>query len=417
PLDSAIFLSSNHCKGCHGSDPSGYAMHTSDGTDVNIYDDWRATMMANSAKDPFWRAKVSHEVLINPAHADDIENSCTSCHAPLGHYNAYFKGDPHYTISDLLVDTVGLDGVSCVGCHQMTAGNGNTFSGEIEYDTTGNLYGPFEDVFEGPMQLYTGYEPVQGEHITESEVCASCHTLIVNTVDLAGNYTGGTFVEQATYHEWLNSRYSVQDITCQECHMPRLDEPIVTATGYLALDGQFPYGQHELAGANTFMLKLMKENRAALGIEARAEDFDSTLAATYRMLQQKTLDSDLQFVNEANDTAYFELTLMNKAGHKFPSGYPSRIAYVEFRVEDEAGNTMFHSGKLDSNNALMDINPNYEPHYDIIRAEDQVQVYQVVNADVNGDFSTVLERGAMTLKDNRLPPQGFTKSHYTIDTV
>ena len=39
-----------------------------DGWDVNVTDYWRSTLMANSAHDPFWRAKVRHEVLVNPDH-------------------------------------------------------------------------------------------------------------------------------------------------------------------------------------------------------------------------------------------------------------------------------------------------------------------------------------------------------------
>jgi hypothetical protein len=415
---STYFKVSSWCAGCHGSDPTGYAMHDPNGVDVNIHDDWRATMMANSAKDPFWRAKVSHEVLVNPAHADKIENTCTSCHAPLGHYNAYYKGYGHYTMSDLLQDTIGLDGVSCTACHQMTPENtGFLHSGAIHYDTTGLMYGPYEDVFEGPMGLYVGVEPTYGAHINEAGLCASCHTLIVETLDLNGNPTGGTLVEQATYHEWLNSIYAFEDVTCQGCHMPRIDDPTVIATGYIFLQGQSPYGLHELAGANAFMLNMMKEHREELDIKADEVHFDSVLAATYRLLQQKTLDSELTFIMTNQDSAYFQLKLTNKAGHKFPSGYPSRIAFVEFKVEDDMGNVLFHSGKLDANHALQDIDPNFEPHYDIIRSEDQVQVYELVNGNVNGDFTTVLEHGAIALKDNRLPPLGFKRQHYTYDTV
>ena len=37
--------------------------------------------------------------------------------------------------------------------------------------------------------------------------------------------------------------------------------------------------------------------------------------------------------------------------------------------------------------------------------------------DVNNNFTTVLERAAVTLKDNRLAPAGFTTSHYAYDTT
>ena len=62
------FTGSGLCEGCHGHDFAGYAGLDSDSVDVNVVDHWRSSMMANSAHDPFWRAKVSHEVLVNPAH-------------------------------------------------------------------------------------------------------------------------------------------------------------------------------------------------------------------------------------------------------------------------------------------------------------------------------------------------------------
>jgi hypothetical protein len=72
------FMASGNCAGCHGHDPSGYASVTAEGQDVNVVDDWRSSIMANAARDPFWRAKVSHEVLVNPAHQAALENKCTA---------------------------------------------------------------------------------------------------------------------------------------------------------------------------------------------------------------------------------------------------------------------------------------------------------------------------------------------------
>ncbi|MBK7084529.1 MAG: hypothetical protein IPH53_07620 [Flavobacteriales bacterium] len=37
--------------------------------------------------------------------------------------------------------------------------------------------------------------------------------------------------------------------------------------------------------------------------------------------------------------------------------------------------------------------------------------------DVNGDVTTVLERAASTINDNRLVPQGFSTAHYAYDTT
>jgi len=415
---SQYFPTAALCSGCHGYDIDGFAMFDDNGQDVNIHDDWRSSMMANSAKDPFWRAKVSHEITINPAHSLDIQDKCTSCHAPMGNYTAHYNGMDHYTMNDLLVDTIGLDGVSCGACHQISAENlGNTFSGIITFDTSRVLYGPYLFPFAPPMTNFVGFEPVHSVHILDAGVCASCHSLVTSTVDLNGAYTGETFVEQATYHEWLNSTYNVDSVSCQACHMPQILDSIIISDNYNFLEGRTPYGLHELVGANTMMLKLMRDNRVALGIDANEEHFDETIAATLKLLQQNTLDLEIDFLNQTTDSLFFELDLFNKAGHKFPSGYPSRRAYIQFLLIDTEGDTIFQSGTMDDNYEVIGQDPTFEPHYQVINSEEQVQIYEMVTGDVDNNFTTLLERAAVSLKDNRLPPLGFTTSHEVYDTT
>lgn len=415
---SQYFPTAALCSGCHGYDIDGIAMFDNEGEDVNIHDDWRSSMMANSAKDPFWRAKVSHEITINPSHSLDIQDKCTSCHAPMGNYTAHYNGANHYTMADLLVDTIGLDGVSCGACHQISLENlGNTFSGIMTFDTSRVLYGPYPIPFAAPMSSFVGFEPVHSVHILDAGVCASCHSLITATVDLDGEYTGDTFVEQATYHEWLNSSYNVDSVSCQACHMPQILDSIIISDNYIFLEGRTPYGLHELVGANTMMLKLMRENRTALGINAEEEHFDETIAATLKMLQQNTLDLGIEFLNQTEDSLFFKLDLFNKAGHKFPSGYPSRRAFVQFLMIDTEGDTIFQSGSMDSNYEVIGQDPSFEPHYQVINDENQVQIYELVTGDVENNFTTLLERAAIALKDNRLPPLGFTTSHEVYDTT
>ncbi|MFN0216803.1 MAG: hypothetical protein ACKVT2_21310 [Saprospiraceae bacterium] len=424
PIDSNIlFPTAKTCGGCHGHDPLMHALVSSTGEDVNIYDDWRSTMMANSAKDPFWRAKVSHEIIVNPSHSNELQDKCTSCHAPAGHYQAKLHDHKEfYLLSDLYTDTLGLDGVTCQVCHaQSPKLLGDLHSGQLNFDTNyiRVAYGPYELTFAPPMHTFVGITPLFGSHISDAGLCAGCHTLLTNTVDLQGQFTGNTFVEQATYHEWLNSRYDEQHdkITCQACHTPQLQDEIIISANYLFLTPKSPYGLHELAGANVTMLNLMKDNREKLEIDAKPEHFDSTIAATLRMLQHKTLDLTLQADDVNGDSMDFSLRLLNKAGHKFPSGYPSRRAWVEFEVKNEAGQTVFHSGKPNPDFSLPDEDPNYEPHYNTITQSSQVQIYEMVPGDVNGLFTNVLERAAHAIKDNRLAPQGFTSTDPVYDTT
>ncbi|MBK9017860.1 MAG: hypothetical protein IPM82_29595 [Saprospiraceae bacterium] len=72
---------------------------------------------------------------------------------------------------------------------------------------------------------------------------------------------------------------------------------------------------------------------------------------------------------------------------------------------------------MDSEYEVFGQNLTYEPHYQVINSPEQVQIYEMVMGDVNGNVTTVLERADHPIKDNRLPPLGFSKSHPTYDTV
>jgi hypothetical protein len=59
----------------------------------------------------------------------------------------------------------------------------------------------------------------------------------------------------------------------------------------------------------------------------------------------------------------------------------------------------------------------FEPHYEIINNESQVQIYEFVMGDTEREVATVLEKAYIPLKDNRIVPEGFSSSHLNYDTV
>lgn len=406
-----LFAGSGECTLCHSSQVNNA------GESVSIVNDWRSSMMANASKDPFWKAKVSHEALVNPQHAEALEDVCTRCHAPVGHFNAHYTGQSAYSIAELETDPLALDGVSCTVCHQLKEESLGNYSGELLIGDQKIIWGPYENPFSMPMVNHTGYTPAYGQHIHDARLCGSCHTLITNTVDLNGNPTGTQFVEQAIYHEWLNSGFPDSETTCQSCHMPRIQDDVVISTMPPWLDGRSPFAMHHLAGANVFMLKLLKQNAEDLGITALEVHIDSTIARAERMLQQASVHLELQNNGRTNDSLYITAALQNMAGHKFPTGYPSRRAFISLLVKTESGDTIFHSGKMDLNFNLIQEDEAYELHHNLIVEDDQVQIYEMVMGDVNSVPTTVLERASIALKDNRIPPSGFSTGHVSYDTV
>ena len=443
----SLFTGSGKCAGCHGADANHFAnipgqqfpaVPMPGGWDINMVDQWRSTLMANSARDPFWRAKVEQEVTLNPGHQLELEDKCTSCHAPLGHFAAHHDGQEFYSMAELLLDSLSLDGVSCNACHQQApAGIGTRFSGELTFveDTLFGPYGGGKDeplIYNLPMNTYVGYEPVYGEHMKRSEACAGCHSLITETADLDGNLTGQEFVEQSTYHEWLNSRYAPamwegevndQRQECQGCHMPQLDDPVIISSGYAFLEPRTPYGQHYLVGANAAMLRLMRDHVDDLGLTASPALFDSTLQRTLDLLEHHAVDLSATANWYVEGQMEVEVNVLNRAGHKFPSGYPARRAWLEVELRHpETGEVIWASGERTADGLhIAGVDEAglaaWEPHLDVVDSPDEVQIYEMVIADVNGDPTNVLERAATKLKDNRLVPLGFRMDHAVYDTT
>ncbi|MFN0032326.1 MAG: T9SS type A sorting domain-containing protein [Flavobacteriales bacterium] len=414
----AEFSSAGKCDHCHGSDPEGLANVNAEGGDVNLVDDWSSSMMALSAKDPYWRAKVSHEVLLHSNLQQEIETTCTKCHAPLGHFAATMNGASTYSIDEMNNDEVALDGVSCTACHsQLPQPEVALHTGQLFFADDSVAYGPYFNPLVTPMALYSGYTPEHSFHIRDSKLCASCHSLITNTVNADGELTGDNFVEQATWHEWLNSSYPVNEISCQQCHLPQLqDQAVVIATGY-DTPPRSPFGLHTLAGGNTTMLKLMRDNREALGIFPDETQFNETIAATEFMLQQQSLQLQVNETARTEDTLYVDVKLTNLTGHKLPSGYPARRMTVVFYAEIENNEEIFRSGSFTPDWYVNEEDATYEPHYNIINSEEQVQIYEMVMGNTNEQVTTVLNEAAVHLKDNRLVPLGFSASSPQYDTT
>jgi len=110
-----------------------------------------------------------------------------------------------------------------------------------------------------------------------------------------------------------------------------------------------------------------------------------------------------------------DIVVRNLAGHKLPTGYPSRRAWLHVTVRDAAGRLLFESGALSAEGQISGNDGDadggrVEPHHDEIRSSDQVQVYESVMARPDGTPTTGLLQATQFLKDNRLLPRGFDKT-------
>lgn len=412
------FSGSNNCTQCHNN------LTDNQGKDVAIEKDWSATMMANSTRDPFWKAKVRTELNRNPHLADVINDKCSRCHAPMANFEAKKNNETIEILDNGFLDSshprhdAAMNGVSCTLCHQIQdspkLGTLESFTGKYEIGNNKEIYGPYDNLFPNPMVMNSGFTPKYSLHTKESEMCATCHNVKTPFVDETGTVLSTTpeseFPEQMPYSEWLHSDYAGTN-SCQSCHMERANG-VPISNRPMWLEGRDDFAVHEFVGANTFMLSMLKNNKQQLGVTAN--NFDDIIAATNVMLQAS---ANIEVLSQSLNQGQldFSLKINSQTGHKLPSAYPSRRVIVHVTVLDSLNNVVFESGKVNANGSVQAVDSDFdalafEPHYDVITTPDQVQVYEAIMGNSNDEVTYTLLRGSVYLKDNRLLPNGFNKT-------
>ncbi|MFZ5766747.1 MAG: hypothetical protein ACOY4H_14305 [Thermodesulfobacteriota bacterium] len=438
---SANFVGASRCALCHGN------LRDRDGNDMSINNHWRSTMMANAAKDPFWQAKVASETTRHPAIKKVIEEKCVSCHMPMAwtQFNAEKKNDDPATSAapyEAFVDhdhglhQAAMDGVSCSLCHQIRdheLGTPNSFSGKYTVDTAAippdrPAFGPYGETVAEPMQTSIGFTPLFGSHTNDSALCATCHTLYTPYLDGKGNIAG-EFPEQTPYLEWLHSDFGLPtdrrrtidetggpERLCQDCHMPHSQSGgvMIALPAPKEATEKDHFSQHHFVGGNILLLNIMQDNLEALGISASTRRLEETKERTARLLQEQTAALTFRDGAITTDTLTVTVAVESKVGHKFPTGFPSRRAWLHFTVQDASGALVFESGRPDPDGRVTgddgDEKMDYEPHHDLITSPDQVQIYESVMHDTDNKVTFTLLRAAGYIKDNRLLPRGFDKA-------
>ena len=445
PHAGEIFKTSDQCMACHNG------LRALSGEDVSIGASWRASMMANSSRDPYWQAGVRREVLDHPAAAPAIQDECATCHMPMARTEARMAGKEGDVFAHLPVrvenaasgagrwgpasgrrgagvglprerlDRLAHDGVACSLCHQITDQNfgaASSFTGGYVVPPKASrgprpMFGPFriEQGISTIMRSATGFEPTESLHIRQSELCATCHTLMTSARGPNGEIVG-ELPEQMPFLEWKHSALAAEQRSCQSCHMPPVEEEIPIASVMGAPRKGF--ARHTFVGGNFFMQRMLNRFRDQLGVTAPSADLNAAAEATLSNLRSQTATISAEGAVNGGQLAV-DITMENRTGHKLPTGYPSRRVWLHVTVRDGSGRIVFESGAVASNGAIAgndnDSDPlRVEPHYREIREPGQVQIYESVMRDPSGRPTTGLLSATGFAKDNRLLPRGFEKS-------
>lgn len=428
-----------------------------------IYDTWRGSMMSQAGHDPlFWAAlEVANR---------DAPNSgefCLRCHAPKGWYEGRSQPADGSGLTSEDLD----GGLSCSVCHRslepslddvdeasardvvLRAGIqppvplDHVGSAMLVLDPLDNRRGPFLlgiDFPYHPNQTYgtrfLGWQ--ENDFVARSRLCGSCHNVenpvlswdagqgqfLPNSADAPPPAfgQGQLFPVETTYDEWLNSEYAQTGVfapqfagektdgivgACTDCHMPR-------STGYAAEASFNPelrdcsseqgcLPNHEFVGGNTWIPGLLQDPRWRLNSINYASHLDETIFSTRFMLgKAASLEAWLE---DSGTSKTARVRVTNQSGHKLPTGYAEgRRMWINLKAFDAAQNLIYESGA-------------FNPVTGELSLDSAIKIYEAKQgitpelADILGkpageSFHFVLNNSV--IKDNRIPPRGFTQAAY-----
>jgi hypothetical protein len=273
----------------------------------------------------------------------------------------------------------------CALCHSsLTDEAGNDVSNDAQWRSTMMANAAKDPLWQAKISSEVARNPQVQEIIKEK--CSRCrmgmarYQAITDIPPAPVEVLVPGFLDPAHYlHE-----AAMDGVSCTLCHQvqPGGLGSVVISNRPRRLAARTPFGQHHYVGGNSFMVYLLKTNAADLGVTADAVHFDDTLSRTLVQLQENTAKLAAQALRKG-DTLAVTVDVENLAGHKLPSGLPSRRCWLHVVVTDANKNTIFESGRplaggrIEGNDADQD--PfTWEPHHDTITSADQVQIYEPI---------------------------------------
>ena len=356
------FVTSDQCQGCHDASVSNSAtpnmiFPSSKGYNVNLspYATWSVSPMGMAGRDPIFYSQLRSELNFFASTknknsqknlAECLQNTCLHCHGVTGQRqmaidtHATYAGDNCKDIFPVepppgvvfgkpfsIADTqhwqntetdphqakygaLARDGITCTVCHRIAEkdakggdylGTEAGFTGNWVADAPDVINGPYKDntIITKPMENSLGMTPRHADQITDSDLCESCHNVLLPIFNNDGtpNIQGASY-EQTTGLEWQNSVYSKKGsdefMSCQNCHMTTdyedkelstyianiqstndfagqagaLPDKEITLTkrgGDASKNGKF--ARHTLSGLNIFLNQFTEQFPALLGVK------------------------------------------------------------------------------------------------------------------------------------------------------
>jgi hypothetical protein len=135
--------------------------------------------------------------------------------------------------------------------------------------------------------------------------------------------------------------------------------------------------RNEFVGGNFLMQQMLNDYRGDLHTAALPQELIAASGRIIDFLKSQSARVTLQDPEQKSGRLSFDVLVENLTGHKLPTAYPSRRAWLHVVVQDRDGRIIFESGTLNTDGSIVcnvnDADPHrYEPHYREITSPHQI---------------------------------------------
>ena len=195
-----------------------------------------------------------------------------------------------------------------------------------------------------------------------------------------------------------------------------------------------PFFRHTLYGINLFALQIFQQFSEPLGIRLKdpmqfygkpVSGLTTSLQSGLAFAQGETANVEVAPSVEKNGALETAVTVTNLAGHMLPTGVEFRRVFLQFEVQDASNHALWTSGGTSPLGVILDGRTGaalpseffarqpdgqqaYQPHYEVIDRQDQVQIYEELVKDTEGNFTTSFLSLDQEVKDNKIQPRGWS---------
>lgn len=439
--DYAPFIGFFSCQFCHAD--FDYPQGSGD-PDWRAPGRWAGSMHAHAARDPLFLAAVA----IANQDASSSGETCFRCHAPSAWLEGRVVGQPSgsgLTASDFNA------GVSCHLCHRAVNPTYSPMVSPAEdqaiiaaltnppigHGNTQLVIDP-QDRRRAPNDLDADWQPggwlgfhayLQSPFHKNAALCGSCHDVSnpVFSKQPGGNYTlnptgaahptgnpQDMFPEQRTYSEWLNSSFANGGVNmggrfggnlavvsqCQDCHMKDQTGQGCQPDFEPPMRNDLP--EHSWAGSNRWMLDVLPYLYGGDLVYYQHQALEQAKGDVEYMLNNA---SDMQV---SQTSAELQVRIINQCGHKLFTGYPEgRRSWLNIRFLNSSMQLIAERGHYDTVTATLN-----QADTKVYEVKHGLDAYMASETGLPAGPSFHLVLNNTIIKDNRIPPRGFTNAAF-----